>query len=184
MADRPIIRIEYTDDERRARDKINENFRQLGVGIQPTGQTMQVIHDVGGLSPLDREVLLKEAFDASYPVGSIIFTNSQSDPRLAKALWKQHKDVFLYAAGDIIANNQTGGSRTHTLTLAELPVATRPHTHEVATTTVQSGSGAAVVKAGAPTNASLNDTTAPLGEGNPHNNMPPYLARYCYERIG
>lgn len=67
--------------------------------------------------------------------------------------------------------HSTGGAETHTLTIAEMPA----HDHGVGGNIVQRGSGGDAFRelAGAYPGGN-NPSTQRVGEGQPHNNMPPY----------
>lgn len=73
-----------------------------------------------------------------------------------------------------IVNGSVGGSPTHTLSQGELPA----HQHAIqvvaGTTTATPGASTAILQ------AQIGGNTSLTGGGNPHNNMPPYLAaRWC-----
>lgn len=187
MADRPILRIEQNDSDSRFRDKCNSNFLQLSSGARNDGTIKSIIQETQ--QQIDVNAVLSTAFNQSNPVGTVIFTNSLNDIRLQRGTWIRHENVFIYAAGDTYALNATGGEEKHTLTAEELPVITvqqEAHSHlEKATETVNLSTGTLAVEVPTSSTAQGTEATAvnkPFGGGNPHNNMPPFLAKYCFER--
>lgn len=124
-----------------------------------------------------------------YPVGSIYLSMSETDPAaLFGGVWERLKDVFLLAAGDAYAAGSTGGEAEVTLTAEQMP----EHRHN----------GMYYSSSGVPINLNPGDggyqlewvsgtgsseyqdfTTGKAGEGNAHNNMPPYLAVYAWKRV-
>ena len=126
---------------------------------------------------------------APYPVGSIYTSaNSTSPAELFGGTWEQLKDRFLLATGDNYQAGSTGGEAQHKLTVEEMP----KHQHELvasATTTNQSGildkSGQYLARSDAGGDNKLHwcTFTSTKGNGEKHNNMPPYLAVYMWKRI-
>ncbi len=119
-----------------------------------------------------------------YPVGSIYMSLADTDPaELFGGTWERLKDRFLLAAGGRYSAGATGGEATHKLTTAEMP----SHTHSAA---VNGGTddygqsrttiGNFAIKTQGYTDGS---TILPTGGGSAHNNMPPYLAVYMWQRI-
>lgn len=91
---------------------------------------------------------------------------------------------FLLGAGGIYQAGNTGGEAEHTLTQGELPNVS------VGVEVVFSGqSGSSVYSAtnagmvGLPYNSADAGKTKPLGSGQAHNNMPPYIVVYRWQRI-
>lgn len=139
-------------------------------------------------SPSDPwEKLLIQAnmnFNLIYPVGSIYMSTVNVDPgTIFGGTWEQLKDTFLLGAGDSYTAGDTGGEASHTLTKDELP-AEKLGIYVSSTwlgyknTTASAGTGIAGL--GAQTGTELK--TANMGSGNAHNNMPPYLVVYMWER--
>lgn len=137
-----------------------------------------------------------------YPVGSIYISMNSTDPsNYFGGVWQRIKKAFLFAADDesYIAGG-TGGEETHALTEQEGPTHTHAGTEHqagkfmtvsssanefrnVSRVNVQgaeSGTGAASWQW-----ASMRwtDTVENSGEGQPHNNMPPYLVVYIWQRM-
>lgn len=123
-----------------------------------------------------------------YPVGAVyISVNSTSPATLFGGTWVQIKDTFLLAAGDTYAAGDTGGEAEHTLTVDKLP-------ENIGTfRTLSWNSDNAATGAFSMTEQLVDraDTTGNLygtaqyklsGGGQPHNNMPPYLAVYMWKR--
>lgn len=125
------------------------------------------------------------ALNAIYPIGSIYLSVVATNPsQLFGGVWEQIKDRFLLACGDTYQNGATGGEANHILTIAETPT----HSHNMYTANdagdgTITGGGGIVQDRGAPyktywaTFAMEN-----AGGGQPHNNMPPYLAVYIWKR--
>lgn len=136
---------------------------------------------------------------AAYPVGSIYMSVNSTDPgTLFGGTWARITGKFLLSATDggssgaNQAAGNTGGEATHTLTVNEMPSHTHvqdQHRHALGRRNVYDGSGSAlgVVGYGAGTaNDSYTGYTTPTnqntGGGQAHNNMPPYLAVYVWQR--
>ncbi len=130
---------------------------------------------------------LNNAINTLIPsIGEIYIATSNENPNIKfGGVWEQIKDAFLLASGDIYTAGSTGGEATHTLTIDEMP----SHTHafqrhmlnrdDDGTNTGESGYGV--------TNKTIDiyeTNTSITGNGQPHNNMPPYLAVYVWKRIG
>ena len=120
-----------------------------------------------------------------YPVGSIYLSvNSTSPATLFGGTWERIQDTFLLAAGTSYAAGSTGGEASHTLTVGEMP----SHTHSQQGfygTTIDNSPTAAYVRARNKISLDVVDTDSSLlsaGDGQAHNNMPPYLAVYVWKR--
>ena len=124
-----------------------------------------------------------------YPVGSIYMSVNDIEPSvLFGGEWERIKDRFLLAAGDEYEVGETGGEAKHTLREWEMPV----HTHNITDTNLASGVNLGVEwgqyvnessserSYGITINGTLRATEA--GSGEPHNNMPPYLAVHMWVR--
>ena len=142
-----------------------------------------------------------------YPVGAIYISTVATNPStlFGFGTWTQIKDRFLLSAGDTYEAGSTGGEAEHTLTTDEMPSHNHTvtaeeageHTHTIGNdqdvTYNASGKCRSVHKAA--TGASYYDgstgesgahthtmTVKNTGGGDPHNNMPPYLAVYMWQR--
>ncbi len=73
--------------------------------------------------------------DFIYPVGSIYTTTNDSFDPAARfgGTWKKLSGVFLYANESGMSSKSTGGEKTHTLTIAEMP----KHSHTYYSPVVQ-----------------------------------------------
>jgi hypothetical protein len=149
---------------------------------QITSGTLSVAR--GGTGVASEEAIGLKA----YPVGSIYLSvNSTSPASLFGGTWERIKDKFLLSAGDSYVAGSTGGEATHTLTVAEIP----SHKHisfgalDAALPDNYGGSSAdyGICAGDEPNRISGYDkSTGASGGGQPHNNMPPYLAVYVWKR--
>ena len=122
-----------------------------------------------------------------YPVGSIYMSVSDVSPTalFGFGMWEQIKDTFLLCAGDSYIAGSTGGEAEHVLTINEMPSHSHTfnrhqlwRTEEVPEAGTSDGYGA--------NNKTLSvylDNTSAVGNGQSHNNMPPYLTVYVWKRV-
>ena len=115
----------------------------------------------------------------AYPVGSIYITASSMSPaNLFGGTWVAIKDRFLIGASENYPAASTGGEATHTLSVKEMP--NHKHTMEGYATHVGTGDKYySTVQA--PVNYGTAQTSE-VGGGLPHNNIPPYLAVFIWQR--
>lgn len=127
----------------------------------------------------------KLLIDLIYPVGSIYMSiNDVSPQTFFGGTWERITDRFLLGAGNAYTAGGTGGSATHTLTINEMPA--HCHTTQVATastTATDAGWRASGVRAySSQLTSGVSDDVNYAGGNAAHNNMPPYLAVYMWER--
>jgi microcystin-dependent protein len=118
---------------------------------------------------------------AVYPVGCIYTSIANTDPAtLFGGSW------VAFGAGRVLvgidagqsefnAVEETGGSKTHTLTTNEIP----PHTHAISASDYPGGAGALEVAGGYPVSTQSTQAT---GGGAAHNNLQPYIVVYMFKR--
>ncbi len=118
-----------------------------------------------------------------YPIGSIYISIQDTNPSVFfGGTWERiAKGKTLVGVDendtDFNASSKTGGEKTHTLTVDEMP----SHNHRFNFRT--SGSQALSGQQGAYLVAGSNDTTiGNTGGGQPHNNMQPYYTCYIFVR--
>jgi hypothetical protein len=129
----------------------------------------------------------------AWPVGSIYLSLGSTSPAsLFGGTWTKLTNRFLVGAGDLYTINSTGGEATVTLTSNQIA----PHTHgqttiysgsirpmaDIVSDTSSSGGNKFPNNTGGYTSATAILTTQSSGGGQAHNNMPPYLAVYMWER--
>jgi hypothetical protein len=119
---------------------------------------------------------------AAYPVGALYWSANPTSPAsLFGGEWTQITDKFVLAAGSTYAVNAEGGEATHTLTVAEMP----SHDHTSHGTPASGASGDYIAMRSItysdryPDDASRTSLT---GGSAAHNNMPPYIVKYCWQR--
>ncbi len=131
------------------------------------------------------------SFDEIYPVGSIYLSASSTSPAsLFGGTWEQLKDTFLLAAGDSYTAGDMGGEAEHTLTADEMP----SHRHAMGAAQYSNGSNSVpramyVYKDYGQTASWISAVGQAnwmnlTGGGAAHNNMPPYLTVYMWQRVG
>ncbi len=127
--------------------------------------------------------------DLCWPVGSYYWTNNNISPRdIFGGQWEKIEGRFLYAADYKRTVNSTGGQERVTLSINEMP----SHTHQSRDgktfctsrrrTGVNSNGDWGVWKYDDDTKNHYNETSY-TGGGNSHENMPPYIAAYCWRRV-
>ena len=147
----------------------------------------------------DSSISITKVIDIIYPVGSIyISANTVNPSTFLGGTWERIKDTFLWAAGDDDIIGSTGGEKTHTLTIDEIPSHTHiqnSHSHEILSGYGEGSPGTDTYryqywakdgrswKSGNLGTSSKTATNQNTGGGKAHNNMPPYLAVYIWKRL-
>ena len=119
----------------------------------------------------------------AYPIGSIyISTNETSPETLFGGKWSEIHGAFLFANSELHQAGEIGGEEAHTLTVDEMP----SHQHSIPYPNAAGPEEAAI---GYPAVSDTNKSwgaemcqTKSAGNGAAHNNMPPYLSVYMWER--
>lgn len=117
----------------------------------------------------------------AYPVGSIYLSVTDANPAaLFGGTWERVGGRFLLGADSTYAAGSTGGEVAHTLTVDEMP----RHNHEVDNLNA-SGSATPFMTVQAQDKKGFggNVQTMYAGGGKAHNNLPPYLAVYMWQRV-
>lgn len=131
--------------------------------------------------------VLNAYFLKVYPVGAFYFSASSDNPAtLFGGTWTQIKDTFILAAGTKYKAGTTGGEATHALTVPEMP----NHYHDEYVGNESGDSSAPSGYIGWPSISYISGKTwlaklaktSGTGGGAAHNNMPPYLAAYVWQR--
>jgi len=116
-----------------------------------------------------------------YPIGSIYMNVNNVNPsEYFGGEWEQIKDVFLLCAGDKYIAGSTGGEETHKLTIDEIP--SHNHSYLFPRWGTSAGANAIYGSNGSGAGADYDDRFY-QGGSQAHNNMPPYLAIYVWQRI-
>lgn len=130
------------------------------------------------------------------PIGFIYMSMVDENPaKWFGGIWEKIEERFLLAASSAYPVGSTGGEATHTLTVSEIP-GHRHNTHSwtmvvnrdganmtpsIGASTVI-GAATAIVPNIQATKNGDNNAVESEGGGQPHNNMPPYLAVYMWQR--
>lgn len=125
---------------------------------------------------------LVDLLKAVYPVGAFYISATATSPRTVFGFgtWTQIKDRFILAAGDTYPAASSGGEAAVTLTTDQIP----SHFHKLKLSDDVGAYDIAARGGGANESLSTSDSTiTSVGGGQAHNNMPPYLAAYIWQRI-
>ncbi|MBO5062909.1 MAG: hypothetical protein J6C08_00140 [Campylobacter sp.] len=123
--------------------------------------------------------------DIFYPIGSIYQSIEYFNPaERMGGEWEQLTDRFLLGAGDTFQAGTTGGEVNHTLTTSEIP----SHAHSFVVN-IQHSDGATTTGEALTSGLQVGGksrytgSTYGAGGGGAHNNMPPYLVVYMWQRV-
>lgn len=120
---------------------------------------------------------LESLLDYIYPVGSIYLSYSHNNPAtMFGGTWVRIEDTFLWATGATGTIGLTGGSKTHTLTVDELPA----HSHGSVYSQHAEGTKNLAWYSASGDKIAYGAVTA--GGGEAHNNMPPYVQISAWRR--
>lgn len=118
----------------------------------------------------------------AYPVGAIYLSVTDVNPAaLFGGTWERIDGRFLLGADSTYAAGSTGGEAVHKLTTSEMP----RHNHTLDNYNTSAGNTTAYMTVQAQAKVGYNGNVQTLytgGDGS-HNNMPPYLAVYMWQRV-
>ena len=113
----------------------------------------------------------------AYPPGTIYTCASNIDPaEMWGGEWEKLTGTFLWAADEERPMGSTGGEKTHTLTVSEIP----SHSHGFS---VRGNALSTAWRVDFQSVAGQNYSTNKAGGDQPHNNMPPYLSVNMWKRL-
>ena len=117
--------------------------------------------------------------DILYPVGSIYISTVNIEPsEFYGGTWVRIQDVFLLSAGSTYTAGNTGGEASHILTIDEMP----SHTHQLDRGNYGNSRWEEISYSSGSSKATNAQGVHSTGGGQAHNNMPPYLVVYMWER--
>ena len=113
-----------------------------------------------------------------FPIGSTYITQEDVNPStiLKFGTWERFKGKIALGVDEDDTNlneiGKTGGEKTHTLTISEIP----SHNHARAVTNAVGGSAETIAMGNSTSQSNIADFNAirKTGGGQAHNNMPPY----------
>lgn len=119
-----------------------------------------------------------------YPVGIVVTLGVSTNPATLFGI-----GTWTAIAGKVIVGidagqaefdtlDETGGSKTHTLTTAEIPA----HNHNMPQRNTSAGTGTRNVQAATTGGTTADNPTASEGGGGAHNNLQPYIVKYVWQR--
>lgn len=137
---------------------------------------------LGGVYPAANVAALATIMGFIYPIGFVITLGVSTNPATLLGV-----GTWTAIAGRVIVGidagqtefdtlNETGGAKTHTLTEAEIPAHTHTYTKSPGASSVGSDAG------GDGTQTLDTENTGSTGGGVAHNNLPPYIVKYVWER--
>lgn len=124
-----------------------------------------------------------------YEVGDVLTTRNAADPatRWPGTSWSKITDRFILGAGGSYSVGATGGEVNHTLTVNEMPSHTHSlpsHMDGIVYHSINASVGSKLMQPAAGNGELyLYSSLASAGGSQSHNNMPPYIALYFWERI-
>lgn len=120
---------------------------------------------------------LRSILDFVYPVGSVYISYSHNSPAdMFGGTWVRIENAFLWGVDSKGTIGQTGGEKTHTLTVNELP----SHSHGAVYSGNVSDKSYGWLTPGSGDKLGYN--TVATGGGAAHNNMPPYVQVSIWRR--
>ena len=129
-----------------------------------------------------------ELINLIYPIGSIFMSvNSTNPSTYLGGKWEQLKDRFLLGAGDTHEAGSIGGEVEHTLTEEEMPRHRHPITYDDSSRNFYTSWGESAAHTALIQTNGSTQWQQPyadwVGGSQPHNNMPPYLTVYMWQRV-
>ena len=158
----PILKINKLTQKQYDTAKLNGKINDNELYVIPENNTSSIIPSG----------LIMMYYGNNIPDGWALCDGTNGTPDL--------RNRFIIGAGDIYTSGDTGGESVHILTIDEMP----KHSHKMKYDSI----GWTAIRQSSGTNGIVENTTSSydgqysteeVGNGNAHNNMPPYYA-LCY----
>lgn len=189
-----IVTIQSTDLITDSRADINNNFsllnsEKLETSVLSTDTTLSENSDAKVATQKAVKAYITSFLNPVslvYPVGSIYLSVVSTNPGTLFGVgtwvaWGTGRVPVGIDVGqtEFDTVEKTGGEKTHTLTIPEIP----SHTHTDSTASATTGSETALTTSAISTDTSATKTTGDAtGGGNAHNNLQPYITCYMWKR--
>ena len=176
---------ELSDDESIRIPEINDEIVSLDDTWSSSKIRSEIAANASGVQDLST------LFNLIYPIGSIYTSANPTNPSvLFGGVWVQIKDTFLLTAGDTYIAGAVGGEAEHTLTTEEMPNFYLPlkvldnkyYAVQWAKIYGNSYNNYAYTVADSEQPVAYRAYVEHTGGDKPHNNMPPYLVVYAWQR--
>ena len=132
---------------------------------------------------------ISDLLNMFYPVGSIYETmDSSFDPnKKCGGTWERIKGRVLIGVdendSDFNTAEKTGGEKTHTLVVSELPQHTHANYAKRTNITINNSGNTHVTRHSSNSGATVGNNIGSTGEGVDHNNLQPYITCFIWKRI-
>ena len=137
----------------------------------------------------DLQGIVSGLLDWFYPLGTIYETTSVDLDTTTKMDAHFGGTWEVYGVGRVLVAKsedtefdtigETGGAKTHTLDLTQIPA----HSHNVTTRYNTKDAGGYIAWFNGAATGSWTETTASQGGGQAHNNLQPYIVTYLWKRL-
>lgn len=170
-------------------DKLKKSNDSAGNKLDVSGGKITGNLNINGILKNNNKTIL----DLTYPIGSIYMSIKSTNPSsLFGGTW------IVWGSGrvpvgvdtsdtDFDTVEKTGGEKTHTLTVSEIPV----HKHNLKTSTSSPSSGTGHFQllkeegwSVSPIHEINGTETTSVGGDQSHNNLQPYITCYMFKRVG
>lgn len=166
----------------------DSKITQLQALASPAAEDLLVVVDDPSGAPATRKATIADVLKLAWPVGSIFLSAVAASPAtlLGFGTWVAvavGKFLVGYDAGDpaFDTEEETGGSKTHTLAVANLPA----HNHQILRERSATTGGATTQIARTADSSSTVDTnvfTENTGSGQAVTHLPPYYTARAWKR--
>jgi len=137
--------------------------------------------------PLDKvsqDIIRRYSSGEAFPIGAVFISTVSTDPSilLGYGTWSAFGAGRVLVGldsgdGDFDTVEETGGAKTHTLTVAEMP----NHDHDAGGSVPRGATGGALANGWGGSSTNQGTLSAEGGDG-AHNNLQPYIVVYMFKR--
>lgn len=175
---------EFTPAQPDKLTRIQTAMSEISTSLADNNGILAISHGGTGSATVEDALNSLEVFDRIYPVGSIYMSVNSTNPSNyfggTWVSWGQGRVPVGVNTSDsnFSTVEKTGGVKTHTLAVNEMP----SHVHSITTTNIYYTSGTENVSVACGGVASNIIDTNSKGNSQAHNNLQPYITCYMWKR--